>query len=147
MSRYAGSALGVDITDFMGQGPDFGGLGNQALVDNAKNYGLGEVLNGKINGAIMNAEAQVAAAKELGKAQLAGTPGAMDGIARMAPSIAGMIDFGGGGGGNPVGGFGSTGFGNTFNAGSIGKYGTPVTDPMESFRAAGITGPIYDFQS
>lgn len=97
MSRYAGSALGVDITDFMGQGPDFGGLGTQALVDNAKNYGVGELLNADINGAIMNAHAKVAAAKEYGKAQLAGTPGIGQGIASMLPSIAGAIDFGGGG--------------------------------------------------
>ena len=136
MSRYAGSALGVDITDFMGQGPDFGGLGTQALVDNAKNYGVGELLNASIDGAIMNADAKVAAAKERGKAQLAGTPGIGVGMTSMLPSIAGMIDFGGGGGGLPIG-RGLDG-NDTSYGGFGGKYGL-FRDPTADLEAAGFT--------
>ena len=41
------------------------------------------------------------------------------------------------------GGTGSTGgVGDTFRVGDVSKYGDVVQNPMDSFRAAGITGPI-----
>ena len=76
MSRYAGTNLGIDITDFLGKGPDFTGLGNQAQVDNAKNFGLTEHLNAAVQGSIMQGQAKVEAAKLLGEAQVAGVPSA-----------------------------------------------------------------------
>ena len=101
MSRYAGGAFGIDITDFMSQGPDFGGMGTQALKDNAQNFGLTEKLSGELAGAAQIAQAKVEAAKAEGKALLAGTPGIGQGLISQAPSLAGLIDFGniGGGGG------------------------------------------------
>ena len=105
MSRYAGGAFGINLTDFMGEGPDYGGIGNQAQMDNARAYATGELLNADLESAIMGAKARVDAAKHLGKAQLAATPGAGQSIMSQLPSVAGgfasmLGNFGGGGGGN-----------------------------------------------
>lgn len=105
MSRYAGGAFGIDITDFMGQGPDFDGIGAQSLKETAQNFGQQEKINAELAGATQIAQARVEAAKARGKAGVAVAQGAMgNAFASQLSGIIGAIDFGSFGGGGGGGG-------------------------------------------
>ena len=89
-------------------------------------------------------EADLAAAQGAAETQLANNNLMRDFAFDMAGTVMGSLPTGG----NSYGGSGSTGgLGDTFTPSSVSKYGTGVTNPMDSFRSLGIEGPIYDFSN
>ena len=139
--RFAGTR----IEGFMGDRPNYGqavsnagtlrSKESQAVTDAmGKTAATGIAAAGKAEAAKISGEAEAALAQAKGQASMMSSLGQIGGAAIGA--------FG------KFGGTGSTGgFGNTFNASSTSKFGDSVSNPMDSFRDAGITGPIYDFQN
>jgi hypothetical protein len=139
--RFAGSR----IEGFMSDRPDYG----QTVSD-------ASTLRSKESQAVTNAMADTASAGILGasKAKSAKITGAAEAALANAQGQASIMQGIGQIGGAALGAFGTFnttgstgGFGNTFNSSSTSKFGDSVSNPMDSFRAAGITGPIYDFQN
>ena len=132
--RPAGAGLGIDITSFLGGGPNFGEMGQQGILEGAKNQAASFGLSAEVANAGMGALGQIAEAEHQARGIKAGGDAAahssmMGGISSLAGSIAG--------------GLGSMNFG----ASGGGGYGQLPNNPMDDIRRAGITGPIYDFQT
>ena len=94
---------------------------------------------------IEKAKFDAEATRAMGQAQATATQ--WQGFGSMMGSIAGGIGSMNLGGGSYSGTGSTGGSGNTFNVNSVSKYGDTVTNPMDSFRSAGITGAIYDFSN
>ena len=147
--RFAGS--NPQLTSFMSQSPRFDQIGDTAQNAQSAKRQTAMATEAETAGAGLNSMAMIEKAKfdaeatrAQGQAQATATT--WQGFGNMMGSIAGGVGSMNLGGGS--GGFGSTGgSGSTFTPSSVSKYGDAVTNPMDSFRSAGITGPIYDFQS
>ena len=127
--RFAGSA----IEDFMGSSPNYGELGTA----NAANKGREQIASiygdAKVAGMGMSQAAETEAHGLITEAQ--GKLGAAQQQASNMGQIGGLL------------GQGIGGLGGLFKGGGVsggGGYGK-ISDPTDSFKAAGITGPIYDF--
>lgn len=139
MTRFAGSA----VENYLGGGPNMGALTQNAAVNDTKQVISGYKSVADIGstgaqqlGSTLGQEAVGAAQENLASAQAQAQM--MSSIGKLGGSLIGGLGGGYGGFGS-TGGSGST----TFNASSVSKYGDAVQNPMDSFRSAGITGPIY----
>ena len=135
--RFAGTR----IEGLLGDRPDYG----QTVSD-------ASTLRSKESQAVTDAMADTASAGILGagKAESAKITGAAEAALANAQGQASMMSSLGQIGGAAIGGFGNFnntgstgGFGNTFNSSSTSKFGDSVSNPMDSFRAAGIAGTTY----
>ena len=133
-------AAGPKMTSFLTDGPDFAAIGSTGMDAASAERQTDIAAESKIQGAglesmsmIKQAAHQARGIEAGGQAQAAATRAS--GMSGMIGSIAGGIgslDFSGGGGNSAFGG---------------GGYGRLPENPTNGIRAAGITGPIYDFQT
>ena len=143
MTRFAASE---DITNFLQRNQyadQIGAMGMSAYADQTKSAAEQDahVAMGGIQASHIAEEGRLA--RKFGR-QIASqnrgsflTNAAIDGFGNILGGAIRGGHFGG------YGGTGSTGgVGDTFRVGDVSKYGDVVQNPMDSFRAAGITGPI-----
>jgi hypothetical protein len=145
MAFNSGFAAGSGVENFYDTSVDFGKLSGAAAVQRAMEELNAIKRNSGTFNAIMGADAEA----EMEKYRMEGQQNLHDAqmFSKNLGTAAGFLSSGIGAFGK-AGGFGSTGgSGSTFTPSSVSKYGDTVTNPMDSFRSAGITGPIYDFQS
>lgn len=143
MTRFAGHS---DITNF---------LQRNQYADKVGAAGMSAYADQAIGGFLQDAHVTTAGMKadqlaEIGKirrkagGQIASqnaSSAITNSLISAVGSLAGGAIRGGQSGG--YGGTGSTGgVGDTFRVGDVSKYGDVVQNPMDSIRAAGITGPI-----
>ena len=135
--RPAGAGVGIDISSFMGQGPDFGGMNEQGVVEDAKNHSMSFGLSAEMANAGTQAEGMIAKAHAMGEAQLAGTPGTTEALAGALPKLGGMFAGAMSGGGGGSGGY-QMGFGSDGSYGGFGgRYGG-FQDPTADIARAGF---------
>ena len=135
--RFAGAP---QVAAFLSDRPDYGAVADLGLKARSKERQTATAAEARTHMAKLDAMAEVRAAEHQargieagGQAQAAATRAS--GMSGMFGSIAGGIgslDFSGGGGNSAFGG---------------GGYGRLPENPMNGIRAAGITGPIFDFQT
>ena len=138
--RPAGAGVGIDISSFMGDGPDFGGMNQQGVVEDAKNESLSFGLSSEMANAGTQAEGMIASAHAMGEVQLANTPGTTEALAGALPKLGGMFSgvMSGGGGAAAGGGGYQMGFGSDGSYGGFGgRYGG-FQDPTADIARAGF---------
>ena len=141
--RFAGSA----VESYLGGGPNMGALTQNSAARDAQEQIAGYQSTAKVGGIGARQLGETMGASAVGAAQ-ANLAGAQANAQMMSTlgSLGGSLIGGLGNLGGGYGGFGSTGgAGDTFNMNSVSKYGDAVQNPMDSFRRAGITGPIYTY--
>ena len=109
--RHAGAGIGVDLTQFMPLGPDFGRLSEQGVMDNAKNESLTFGLTADMSNAGTIAGGYMDRANILGEAATSNAQTAADAnvltsaigaAGKMAGGAMAGIGDGSGGGGSGI---------------------------------------------
>ena len=133
--RFAGAP---QVASFLSDRPDYGAVADLGLRARSKERQTATAAEARTHMAKLDAMAQVRAAKHQARGIKAG--GQAQAAATRASGMSSMF-------GSIAGGIGSLDFGGGNSAFGGGGYGRLTENPMNGIRAAGITGPIYDFQT